>query len=507
MASLEQNEDISHFFFVNSLVGPTCVLFMCIVIMIVFTTTEPLAIPRPVVWGTEAIITLLSVIVTFVIWFLVKRNTRKYLIEKQQQDVTLNIKLVFLWTFGFASIFHFAINMSANIDCLLKDGRQPYSIAYDLSIVTNLIDICFCIGQLGFLSLYGQFCFRPSSLINYGISLMIITHLLHWFKMIFDSVIYARNWMPSNLTRLDDCFRSSNITNISHDLILYINPLITEYSLLSVTIAVGMFVNIFRNNSVQASLPIDPPEISTETEDQTTTNDESNSSEHLTRRVSTIIAISSGIVLSLPYLMTLTFVFFKTANLSKVFRILSTIFEIEFLALLFFGKRQFQVQFNDVLVKRENPSPSSGYQMTLIVITSVAVGYETFGAIAGLMKAGNLFCFLLFFNKCLKIAVIMIQTGFILQMKNISYKPRQVRVHYFKVSRIFLCIFVMNISRWLYDSFIIGQTFGILPIQLEFYGKIYWRTISSALFPVNVFYRLLTAIEMYELYRHTNTDP
>lgn len=95
MANIEQSADISHFFFIKSTEGPTCVLFMCIVVMIVFTTTEPLAIPRPVVWGTEAIITLLSMILTFVIWFLVKRNTRKFLIAKQQKDVTLNIKLVF----------------------------------------------------------------------------------------------------------------------------------------------------------------------------------------------------------------------------------------------------------------------------------------------------------------------------------------------------------------------------------------------------------------------------
>lgn len=192
--------------------------------------------------------------------------------------------------------------------------------------------------------------------------------------------------------------------------------------------------------------------------------------------------------------------------MSKVYRIISTIFEIEFLALLLFEKRQFQVEFNEVW-KKETPSPSSGYQMTLIVITSVVVGNETFGAIAGLTNAGNLFCFLLFFNKCFKIAVTVIQTGFILQVKNISYKPRQVRVKYFRVSRIFLCIFVMNISRWVFDSIVIGKTIDNVSIQREFYGEIYWKTISSALFPFSVFYRLLTAIEMYELYRHTNTDP
>lgn len=130
MANLEQNEDISHWLYINATLGPTCVLFMCIVVMIVFPTAKPIAIPCPVVWGIQAIITLLSMIVTFVIRFQVKRNTRKFLIKKQRMDIGLNIKLVFFWAFGFANIFNFALHMAADIDCLLKDVRQPYLIAY-----------------------------------------------------------------------------------------------------------------------------------------------------------------------------------------------------------------------------------------------------------------------------------------------------------------------------------------------------------------------------------------
>lgn len=123
MASLEENGNFSRFFLFNSTVAPTCVFFICIIIMIVFSTTKPIAKPRPVVWGTEAIMTLLSMIVTFVIWYLVRRNTRKFLIEKQRRDVTLNIKLVFFWAFGLANVFNSAFNMGSNFDCLLKDGQ------------------------------------------------------------------------------------------------------------------------------------------------------------------------------------------------------------------------------------------------------------------------------------------------------------------------------------------------------------------------------------------------
>lgn len=150
MASVEENGNLSRFFLINSTVGPTCISLICITIMIVFSTTKPTAKPKLVVWGTEATMTLLCMLVTFLIWFLVKRNTRKFLIDKQRRNVTFNLKLVFFWTFGLANIFNSALNMGSNIDCLLNGGRQPFFSVENLSIVKHLTEIFFCVGQLGF---------------------------------------------------------------------------------------------------------------------------------------------------------------------------------------------------------------------------------------------------------------------------------------------------------------------------------------------------------------------
>lgn len=64
------------------MVGLICVLFMCIVIMIVFIIMKLLVMFCLVVWGMEVFIIFFSMIVIFVIWFLVKCNRRKFLIEK-----------------------------------------------------------------------------------------------------------------------------------------------------------------------------------------------------------------------------------------------------------------------------------------------------------------------------------------------------------------------------------------------------------------------------------------
>ena len=148
---------------------------------------------------------------------------------------------------------------------------------------------------------------------------------------------------------------------------------------------------------------------------------------------------------------------------------------------------------------------SCGYRVILIFVTAGTVAYVTFGGIAGLMNAKDPYSFLLFVKKIIQTIFIITQTLLILGIKNTSFRSSPVQVKYFRVNRIFLCIFTVNTLRWLVDSVAMGHpTSNTLHVrQRQFYGHVYWRTIENTIFPINVFYRFLTAIEMYELYRIT----
>ena len=502
MSNLERNENFSGFSLVNSTLAPTCVLFICIIIMIVFSTTTPIAKPRPVVWGTEASVTFLSMIVTFVIWFSVKRNRQHFLTNQCRKDVTLNIKLIVFWAFGLINMFNSALNMGANIDCLLTNGQQPFPLSHVLSILTHLTEIFFCVGQLGFLSFYSRFCFKPSSLINYGVSLMIIAHLLRWFRLLFDSILRSDyvTWVSlnSNTNLQEDCFYFSDIASVRSSLDPYISPMITEYSLLSAALVVRMCVNVFSDSSVRTSPMEEEPRSNSE---ETSTTEEPSSSEMLTRRTTTFVSLTSGVVLSLPLLISYLYSSSNKNDSSNIFRIISTVYEIQLLALLFWVKWKFKCQFYEISGKQ---TMSWGYQTIMVFVTSGTVCYETFGGIAGLMNSKEPSGLLLFINKILQTLVVIIQAMIILDMKNISFRPRSIRVKYFRVNRIFLCIFTMNILRWLVDSIAMGNPADATIRQRQFYGHMYWRTIEHTVFPINVFYRFLTAIEMYELYSNTN---
>lgn len=272
----------------------------------------------------------------------------------------------------------------------------------------------------------------------------------------------------------------------------YISPIVIEFSLLSVVLMVGMCVNTFGCESIPMHF------VDNEMFDPTSTsNEELDSAEMLTAYA----AIICGIMLSLPFFISFILTSFKTDNSVDLFRIISTIYEVEVLALLLFGKWKFKSQFHEKLIET---TKSSRYHVIFLCITSGAVSYEAFGAIAGFMKAGNDLRCLLFFDKILQIVVIIIQTEIILHMKNITFRRRHVHVKYFTANRMFLCIFVMNILRWLVDSTVMKQKTNASFTQRQFYGEHYWDTIEHTLFPVNVFYRFLAAMEMYELYQTTN---
>lgn len=289
---------------------------------------------------------------------------------------------------------------------------------------------------------------------------------------------------------------SLEVHKIAHDL------KVCHDHLLSVVLLVKMFTYVFSYNPITSSWK----EFS-KTSIYTATADEFDSSVMLTRPNVTFAAIRSGIVYLFLFVVLIAYilVFFRplSVNSAKAFLIISTIYEITILAFLVLGKRKFKSQFRETFIE-EKPSTCSGYKIAFLCITFGAVAFEMFGGIAGLMKAREFFCFLLFINKILQISVMITQSEFILHAMNKSFQTRAIQEKQLKVNRIFQCIFFMNILKWIVNTIIMGQKTDASFIQRQFYGKKYWDIIKYTIFSVNVFYRFLTSLEMYGLYRNTH---
>lgn len=256
----------------------------------------------------------------------------------------------------------------------------------------------------------------------------------------------------------------------------YIDSLRIKYHLLSVVILVKMFANVFSYNPITSSWK----EFS-KTSIHTATADEFGSSVMHTRPNVTFAAIRSGIIYPFLFVVVIAYilVFFRplSVNSAKAFLIISTINEVTVLAFLVLGKRKFKSQFRETFIE-EKPSTCSGYKTAFLCITSGAVAFETFGGIAGLMKAREFFWLLLFINKILQISVIITQSEFILHTMNTSFQTRAIQEKHFKVNRIFQCIFVMNISKWIVNTIIMGQKTDSSFTQRQFNGKKYWDILK-----------------------------
>lgn len=66
----------------------------------------------------------------------------------------------------------------------------------------------------------------------------------------------------------------------------------------------------------------------------------------------------------------------------------------------------------------------------------------------------------------------------------------------------------MNVIRWLVESIEMERIDDrdASFIQNQFYGDTYWKIIKSNTFRFYVFYRFLTAIEMYEIYQNLSIN-
>lgn len=199
----------------------------------------------------------------------------------------------------------------------------------------------FFVGQLGFLSLYGKFSFRSSRLINFGASLIFVTHLLRLFKIPFESVYWRTykfhfDWnATSNTTLQHDCRQFSSILFLILEVFTYIDSLRVEYHLLSVVIIVKMFANVFSYDQITKFSEGNFQETFIDTE---TATEDTDSSVMRTRQTSTFDVIKSGIV-------------YTTV-----------------LALLLFGKCKIKSHFHESFIKKCHQADIRKYLYALLLV-------------------------------------------------------------------------------------------------------------------------------------------
>lgn len=495
---------------------------VCAVIIAIASAMSGLIDYHLTVWSIVAVTSIISVVITIIVWNRV-RIFGQYIIAYRVTDVAIKPKVLFLWVFGFAKILSAALQLAKGFNCIQRNAKQMFPGEIFLSIFTNFSEIVFVIFQLCFLSSHSSVKLREDTIVSFGLSTIILTHIFQWFEMLFASLSKNDLINISSVNETNNsCFHSITSNKLMENISPYIEPMSTEFGLL----AVGIIFRLLPASLRQPQIAVDPG-------DQQWTNNvreeeentpllrvnDFNSRSPLERSDSTDKASASGevgshflqmpsfyrcllvaFIICLPLLITIILHASEQADIQLSLGVVQFLFKVELLFLLILNCCLWCNQF-----KRLNLySDKYDGKLVLLLSTAGTLLYMMFGLVAGCVllsrKVSSIATFLIL-QKILEIVIVVIQTSLILKAQSlhvhrVNQEPKRI-----SASKVFFTFFLIRVIMWTTDSYIGKSTTKIMPIETEVYGVNYWDTINDMLYPITMFYLFHTAIDLYQLYK------
>ncbi|XP_061197433.1 uncharacterized protein LOC133205611 [Saccostrea echinata] len=439
--------------------------------------------------------------------------------ELRRIAIYTNIKVAFLWLFGFACILHESLGACMDLNCWSSPESDDLSwnpIARTFSHFLQILSLC-C--QLSFITYFRYYKFEPSLCINYGILIILLANLSKWF----DSLIKEINLNPyserKNETLNIHCLLSSSIYNITEDLEPYVDPARVEFYLLSTGFIISMWPSIQEDEESEPkemnpasvaglSEPDDElallmPGSSTSINYNTVQlrNDLSNTRIH---PVSHFCSIVTGIVLNMSLIIgNIVFVYLtrtekhESVGLREAWFTFTLVYKLCMMILIYMI--YYHITWNDTPFQVKPKKLSSG-QYLLIFSTSGTVALCTIGIIVGTEEVPEKGGYLFIFENCVDIMGTYLQTVLIIHAEKLVVRSGEGSS--FALDRLCLLLSVSNLSLWLIDSFIDVQYIAKFRTHNE---KIIdtgtLENIVNILSPILIFYRFHVSLDWYNLHR------
>lgn len=491
--------------------GTSCVI-VCIVVIAVATTTSNFHDNHPIVWSIVAITSILSTILTIVIWKRIHtlgQNSLDYRIL----DVAIKPKILFLWIFGFAKIFSSTLEIAVGFHCVNHSEKQMFPGEIFLSIFTNFSEIAFVISQLCFLSSYSTCKLKADNFVNIGLWTILLTLIVQWFKTLFTTL--ARNNMINDITMNDtrnSCFQTDGFKVIEKSILPYTEPMSTEYGLLAVGIILRLapFFDCsgttlqFEYQDVEQTPLLRVHNFGTAASYRTPIyNGHHDSTEVMNRNQFQIpsfyCCLLTAFISCLPILVTIILNAYEGTEVQFALGVVQFVFKVELTTLTILSCYLWYKQYgkHNICIQKYDG------KLTLLLSTAGTLIHFTFGLIAGVIhekqeKSSD--ATFLILQKVLEIVIVVIQTFLILRAQRLRtvHVNRQPRC--LSVGKLFYVFYLMRVIMWIADSYIGKNTGKIMPIESEVYGDKFWKTVNDMLYPFTMFYLFHTAIDFYQMH-------
>lgn len=510
----------------SKILSASGVTICAIIIIVTMATSNP--DHHPAVWNIMAVTSIISTIVTIVIWNRLRMrgiNSIAYIVS----DVAIKPKILFLWMFGFARMLSSALQLATGFHCIQLSAIQLFPGEFVLSTLTSFSDIAFVISQLGFLSSYSTCKLKKDTIVNFGLSTIILTHIVQWFRTLFSTL--SKNDLIStsmtNDTNHTSCLNSNEFKSLMENISPYIEPMSTEYSLLAVGIVLRLLPSssdghvsptstdkqtIHRWSESQngpeertSLLPVLGLSSSRTVQRYNSCQCDSSLRENLSISVQLQVpsfyrCLLAAFLTCLPILIAVILNASCGSDIQLSVGVIQFIFKAELAVLVSLNFYLWYTQF-----KRQNVY-SDKYDGKIILLLSTAgmLLYSTFGLIAGSViddRGLSYIATFLILQKLLELFVVVCQTSFIIKAQNLHVQNLNPEPKYISADKMFYMFFLIRVIMWVADSYIGKNTQKIMPIETEVYGDKYWKTINDMLYPVTMFYLFHTSIDFYQLYK------
>lgn len=505
-----------------------CGVTLCVIIMVIaMATSNP--DHHPAVLNVVAITCIVSTIVTIVIWNRLRMRgitAISYIVS----DVATKPKILFLWMFGFARILSSALQLATGFHCIQQSANQLFPGEFALSIVTSFSDMAFVISQLGFLSSYSTCKLKKDAIVNFGLSTIILTHIVQWFRTLFSTLSKNDliNNSPGNDTYNTSCLNGNDFKSLMENISPYTEPMTTEYSLL----AVGIILRLLPSSDDGHITPTSPDKHTGHHWSRFQLDQEENAplipvqgslNSRAVNRYSSCFesSLKERMVLSdqlqVPSFYRCLLVAFITCLPILIAVILNAScdsdiyiqFSVGVIQFFFKAELAVLVTLNFYLwytqFKRQNVySDKYDGKIILLLSTTGTLLYMTFGLLAGSVVDGRELSYIatfLILQKLLEMFVIVCQTSLIIKAQSLHVLYLKPEPKYISADKMFYMFFLIRVIMWVADSYIGKNTRKIMPIETEVYGDKYWKTINDMLYPVTMFYLFHTSIDFYQLYK------
>lgn len=437
--------------------------------------------------------------------------------ELRRIAIYTNIKVAFLWLFGFACILHESLGASLDINCWTSNNTSELTGMFIEGTFSHFLQVlCLCF-QLSFITYFRYYKFEPSLCINYGILIILLANLSQWF----DSLIKEINLdTPENNTLHDNCTVSSKIYNVTEDLDLYVGPARVEFFLLSTGFIISMWP------SIQEDEPTEPIEMNHElSSDIMETNDENalllphssvpsnttynsmNSQNHALHvqihPVSHFSSIVIGVILNMSLIignivfLRLSSIDRDSLSLREAWFTFTMAYKLCLIIMIYMV--YYHITWNDAPSYVKAKKLSSG-QYLLIFSTSGTVALCTIGIIVGTQESPATDGYIFIVENCLDILGTYLQTVLIIHAEKLVVDVSG--NSFFAVERLCLLLAVSNLSLWLTQSFIDVHYIAKFKIHNKYTieeGTL--ENIVKILSPILIFYRFHVSLDWYNLHR------